>query len=82
MELASAIPLDGHDYCNFRKAAGQLIFLAPWRPDMHFAIQQLSTQPLNPTTESKRAVKLLRRYLLGTQHTCLRLEPRRMVRKG
>ena len=63
-------------------AVGKLIFMAPWRPDMHFAIQQLSTQVLNPTTESKRAVKQLIRYLEGTQHTCLRLEPRGMVQKG
>ena len=30
-------------------------------------------------TESRRAVKQLIRYLKGTQHTCLRLEPREMV---
>ena len=82
MELASVILLDGHDYSNFRTAVGKLIFMAPWRPDMQFAIQQLSTQVLNPTTESKRAVKQLMRYLKGTQHTCLRLEPREMVQKG
>ena len=82
MELASAIHLDGHDYSNFRTAVGKLIFMAPWRPDMQFAIQQLSTQVLNPTTESKRAVKQLIRYLKGTQHTCLCLEPRGMVQKG
>ena len=81
MELASAAPLDGHDYSNFRTAVGKLIFMAPWRPDMQFAIQQLSTQVLNPTTESKRAVKQLIRYLKGTQHTCLRLEPRGLVQK-
>ena len=55
--------------------------MAPWRPDVHFAIPQLSTQVHNPTTESKRAVKQLIRYLKGTQHTCLRLEPRGMVQK-
>ena len=49
---------------------------------MQFAIQQLSTQVLNATTESKRAVKQLMRYLKGTQHTCLRLEPREMVQTG
>ena len=43
---------------------------------MQFDIQQLSTQVLNPTTESKRAVKQLIRYLKGTQHGGLRLEPR------
>ena len=53
MELASATPLDGHDYSNFRTAVGKLIFMAPWRPDMQFAIQQLSTQVLNPTTEEQ-----------------------------
>ena len=63
MELASATPLDGHDDSNFRTAVGKLIFKAPWRPDMQFAIQQLSTQVLNPSTERKRAVKQLIRYL-------------------
>ena len=77
MELASATPLDGHDYSNFRTAVGNLIFMAPWRPDIQFAIPQVSTQVLNPTTESKRAVKQLIRYLKGTQHTCLRLKPAR-----
>ena len=81
MELASATPLDGHDYSNFRTAVGKLIFMA-WRPDMQFAIQQLSIQVLNPTTESKRAVKQLIRYLKGSQHYCLRLEPREMVPTG
>ena len=82
MQLALATPLDGHDYSNFRTAVGKLIFMAPWRPDMQFAIQQQSTQVLNPTTESKRAVKQLIRYLKGTQHTCLRLEPLGMVQRG
>ena len=49
---------------------------------MQFAIQQLSTQVLNPTSESKCAVKQLIRYLKGTQHTCLRLEPREMDQTG
>ena len=79
MELASATPLDGHGYNNFRTAVGKLIFMAPWRPDMQFAIRQLSTQVLNPTKESKRATKQLIRLLKGTQHTSLRLEPREMV---
>ena len=69
MELASAIPLGGHDYSNFRTAVGKLIFMAPWRPDMQFAIRQQSTQVVNPTTESKRAVKPLIQNLKGTQHT-------------
>ena len=30
MELASAIPLGGHDYST---AVGKLVFMAPWTPD-------------------------------------------------
>ena len=55
--------------------------MAPWRPDMQFAIQKLPTQVLNSTTEGKRAVKQLIRHLKGTQHARLRLEPRGMVQK-
>ena len=31
MDLASAVPLDGHDYSNFRTAVGKLIFMAETR---------------------------------------------------
>ena len=82
MELPSATPVDSHDYSNFRTAVGKLLFMAPCRPDMQFAIQQQSTHVLNPTTESKRAVKQLIRYFKGTQQTCLRHEPRGMAQKG
>ena len=68
MEVASATPLDCHDYSKFRSTIGKLIFTALWRPDLQFAIQRLSTQVLNPTTQSKRAMKQLIRYLTGTQH--------------
>ena len=54
MELASAIPLDG---VMITPAVGKLIFMSPWRPDMQFAIQQLSTQVSSPTSDSKRAVE-------------------------
>ena len=50
MELATAILVESHDYSNFRTAIGQFIFMAPWRPDTQFAVQQLSTQVHNPTT--------------------------------
>ena len=49
--------------------------MAPWRPDMQIAI-------LNPTTESKRAVKQSIRYLKRTHFICFRFEPRGMVQKG
>ena len=82
MELATAFLLDGHDYSNFRAAVGKLILMAPWRPDRQFAIQQTSTQVFNPTTESKRAVKQLIRYLKYTHNICLRLEQHMTVEKG
>ena len=34
MELASAIPLQGHDYTNFRSAVGKLTCMAPLKADM------------------------------------------------
>ena len=61
-ELASAIPSQGHDHSTPRTAVGKLMFMAPWRPVMQFAIQQLSTQVRAPTTESRRAVKQLLPY--------------------
>ena len=82
MELACAIPLDSHDYFNYRAAVGKLTFMAPPRPDMQFAIQQLSTYVTNPTIESKPAVKQLMRYLKGTHNPCIRLEPYKSVQKG
>ena len=83
MELATAIPLDGHHHSNFLTAVGKLIFMAPWTPVMQFAIQQLSTQVLNSTTVSKRGVKQLIRYLKRHTHkTCLRLEPHMTVQKS
>ena len=50
--------------------------MAPWRPDVQFAHKSSTPR------QSKLAVKQLIRYLKGTQHTCLRLEPREMVQKG
>ena len=48
----------------------------------HFGDQPCNlTSNSYPTTESTRAVKQLIRYLRGTHHTCLRLEPRGMVQK-
>ena len=82
MELALATPVDGHNYSDSRTAVGKVIIMAPWRPDTQCAIQQQSTQVLNPITESKSAAKQLIRCLKGTQHTCLRLEPLGMVQRG
>ena len=71
--------LDGNaNFFTAKKGSGQSVNV----DDTNLAIQQLSTQVLNPTTESKRAVKQLIQYLKGTQHTCLRLEPREMVQTG
>ena len=61
--------------------AGTLIFVAQWRANMRLANQQLSTQVLNRTTESRPALKQLLRYLKGTHDTCLRLERHMPVQK-
>ena len=56
--------------------------MAPWRPDMQLATQQLLAQVLTPTTEGKRALKRLIRYLKGTHNVCLRLESHMTVQQG
>ena len=49
---------------------------------LHGTLETRHTQVLNTTTKRKRALKQLTRYLKGTQHTWLRLEPREMVQTG
>ena len=69
MELASATPLDGHDYSNFRTARRKTHLHGTL--ETRHAIRHptnSSTQVLNPTTDSKRAAEQLIRYLKGTQH--------------
>ena len=79
--MEPAISLQGHECSNFHAAVEKLILMA-WRADVQSAFQQLPTQVLNPTTESKRAVKQLLRYLKGTHNTCLRPIPHMPVQKG
>ena len=82
MELATANRVDRHDYSDSRTAVGKLVFMAPVRPEMQFAIQQLSTQVMNPTSESTRAVETTTRNLKGTHNTCLRIESHNSVQNG
>ena len=82
VELASATPLVGHDYSNFRRAVGKLIFMAPWRPDMQFAIRQLSTQVFNPTTEKQARSETVDTISQRHANTLVFvLDPRGMVQK-
>ena len=69
MELASAIPLGGHDYST---AVGKLVFMAPWTPDNPTTIHT-SRQSHNRGHVRSETVDT---NLKGTQHTSLRLEPR------
>ena len=69
VKLAAAILPDGLYYSNFRTAVGKLIFMAPQRPDMKFAIQQLSTQVLNPTTEEQARNKTVTQTHLSSSRT-------------
>ena len=55
MELVTGIPLDGHTTPTFAQRSEKLIFMAPWRPDVQFAIRLLSTQVINPTADRSSA---------------------------
>ena len=58
MELASATPLDGHDYSNFRTAVGKLIFMANWRPDMQSRDREQARSETVDTISQRQATHL------------------------
>ena len=81
VELASATGLDGHDYSSFRTAVGNSLSYLGDQTCNSPSNNYPHKSSINTTTESKRAVKQLIRYLKGTQHTCLRHELHGTVQK-
>ena len=55
MELASATPLDGHDYSNFRTAVGKLIFMAPL--ETRHAIHHPTTNHTSPQAHDREQAR-------------------------
>ena len=55
MELASAIPLDGHKYSNFRTAVGKLIFMPPL--ETRHAIRHPKTIHTSPQSNNREQAR-------------------------
>ena len=81
MELASATPLDGHDYSNFRTAVGKLIFIAPWRPDMQCNSPSNNYPHKSSITQQKKLARSETVAAISHRHT-QHLSSSRTARNG
>jgi hypothetical protein len=67
-------PLDRENHRKYRAAVGKLQYMAAERPDMQFAIKQLSRHLTAPTSSDWQRLKRAVRYLSGTENMALHLE--------
>ena len=67
--------LDAKQCKLYQKIVGQLVWLKTCRPDTSFAVEQLSLSFDNPTAQSQAQLFCLLRYLKGTMHYSLILQP-------
>ena len=68
-------PLDPEDHKRYRRAVGQLLWLSSVRPDIMYAVKELSRGLSAPTTEHEAKVKHPLKYLAGTKHFEQKLQP-------
>ena len=70
-----AQPLSAEDHKRYRRVVGQLLWLCNVRPDIMFAVKELSRGLSAPTSEHECKVKHLLRFLAGTKHFTQQLRP-------
>ena len=68
-------PLSNEAHKLYRRAVGQLLWLANVRPEIMFAVKELSRGLSAPTTEHEAKVKHLFKFLSGTKDYKQRLQP-------
>ena len=56
-------PLSAEDSPSYRRLVGRLIYLTNTRPNISYAVQQLSQFMANPTTDHSKAASRVLRYL-------------------
>ena len=61
----------------YRTAVGQLLWATPVRPDISFAVKELSRSLQAPTRQDEQQLKQVLRYLKGTLHFSTSLQPPR-----
>ena len=67
--------LDAKQRKLYQKTVGQLVWLKACRPDTSFVIEQLNQSFDNPTAHAHAQLLCLLRYLSGTMHYSLILQP-------
>ena len=70
-----ARPLSAEDHKRYRRVVGQLLWLCNVRPDIAFAVKELSRGLSAPTSEHECKVKHLLRFLAGTKHFTQQVRP-------
>ena len=68
----------------YRTAVGQLLWATPVRPDISFAVKELSRSLQAPTRQDEQQLKQVLRYLKGTLHFTTSLQPprKRVIEKA
>ena len=70
-------PLDSARHKLHRTAVGKLLWATPVRPDISFAVKELSRSLQAPTQQEEKQLKHLLRYLKGSLHFTTSLQPLR-----
>ena len=67
----------------YRTAVGQLLWATPVRPDISFAVKELSRSLQAPTQQDEKQLKQVLRYLKGSLHFTTSLQPprKRVIQK-
>ena len=68
-------PLDAEAHKRYRRTVGQLLWLGSVRPDIMYAVKELSRGLSAPTSEHEAKAKHLLKYLSGTKYFSQRLQP-------
>ena len=77
-------PLDPARHKLYRTAVGKLLWATPVRPDVSFAVKELSRSLQSPTQQNEKQLKHVLRYLKGSLQytTCLRPPRKRVVEQA
>ena len=77
-------PLDPARHKLYRTAVGKLLWATPVRPDISFAVKELSRSLQSPTLQNEKQLKHVLRYLKGSLQytTCLQPPRKRVVEQA
>ena len=77
-------PLASARHSLYKTVVGQLLWATPVRPDISFAVKELSRSLKAPTQQDEQQLKQVLRYLKGTLHFAISLQPprKRVIEKA